>query len=147
MSDQAPVSAAEGHTGAAPHTSELFADLVLHQTQLALMLLGKIPHPDTGKAQCDLDQARVAIDLLEMLELKTRGNLTKDEEALLKHSLMTLRMAFVEAVESGLAQASSQTETKPAAQEQSAASTPAKDSPASAERAGEQPRKRFVKKY
>lgn len=77
----------------------LFSAMVLQQTQTALMLLGQVPHPDTGQTVVDLEAAQVLIDQLEMLEVKTRGNLSKDEEALLKQSLMTARMAFVQAVE------------------------------------------------
>ena len=55
--------------------------------------------PQTGKKERDLEHARVTfIDQLEMLEAKTRGNLDKREEGLLKQSLTGLRLAFVEAV-------------------------------------------------
>ena len=77
----------------------LFAQLVMQQANMAMMLLGKVPHPQTGKTFRDLEGARLFIDQLEMLEAKTRGNLNKDEETLLKQSLMSLRLAFVEAVE------------------------------------------------
>ena len=80
--------------------SALFAQMVMQQSNLALMLLGKAPHPESGQTIRDLDGAKLFIDQLEMLEVKTRGNLTKPEEAFLKQSLMSLRLAFVEAVES-----------------------------------------------
>jgi hypothetical protein len=80
--------------------SALFAQMVMQQANLAMMLLGKVPHPESGHAVRDLDTAKLFIDQLEMLEVKTRGNLTKPEEAFLKQSLMSLRLAFVEAVES-----------------------------------------------
>ena len=80
--------------------SALFAQMVVQQTNMAMMLLGKVPHPQTGKTLHDMDGARMFIDQLEMLEAKTRGNLNKDEASLLKQSLMSLRLAFVEAVES-----------------------------------------------
>ena len=79
--------------------SALFAHLVLQQTNTALMLLGKVPHPETGERVQDLEAAQMFIDLLEMLAVKTKGNLNKREEALLKESLTALRMAFVEAVD------------------------------------------------
>jgi len=78
--------------------SGLFANMVVQQTNLALMLLGKVPHPETGQHVRELDGAKMFIDQLEMLEVKTRGNLEKQEEALLKQSLTMLRLAFVEAV-------------------------------------------------
>jgi hypothetical protein len=62
----------------------LFAQLVMQQSNLAMMLLGKVPHPESGKTVRDLDGAKLFIDQLEMLEAKTKGNLAKPEEALLK---------------------------------------------------------------
>ena len=79
------------------YQSALFASLVLQQTNMGLTLLGKSPHPDTGKMTVDLDSSKLIIDQLEMLNLKTRGNLDKREEQLLKDSLAGLRIAFVEA--------------------------------------------------
>src|SRR5215471_1058756 len=78
----------------------LFAQLVMQQSNLALMLMGRVPNPQSGEVVQDIDGARLFIDQLEMLESKTKGNLNKEEANLLKQSLMTLRLAFVEAVES-----------------------------------------------
>src|SRR4051812_10157466 len=80
--------------------SALFAQLVMQQTNMAMLLMGKVPHPQTGQTVRDIEASRLFIDQLEMLEAKTKGNLTKEEEQLLKQSLMSLRMAFVQAVES-----------------------------------------------
>src|SRR6185437_2781085 len=80
--------------------SALFAQLVVQQSNMAMLLMGKVPHPQTGQTVRDIEAARLFIDQLEMLEAKTKGNLTKDEDQLLKQSLMSLRMAFVESVES-----------------------------------------------
>jgi hypothetical protein len=79
--------------------SALFANMVLQQSQMALMFLGKVPHPESGQPVTDLDAARMFIDQLEMLEVKTKGNLSKDEEGLLRQTLAAVRFAFVEAVE------------------------------------------------
>src|SRR6266481_1195983 len=79
--------------------SALFAQLIMQQANMAMMLLGKVAHPETGQVVKDIDAARLFIDQLEMLEVKTKGNLTKEESALLKQSLMSLRLGFVEAVE------------------------------------------------
>ena len=81
--------------------SALFASMVMQQTNMALMFLGKVPHPQTHETVKDLEVAQMFIDQLEMLEGKTKGNLNKQEESLLKQSLMSLRLAFVEAIESG----------------------------------------------
>ncbi len=122
--------------------SALFAQLVLQQANMALMLLGKVPHPETGKAVKDLDAARLFIDQLEMLETKTKGNLSKEEAGLLKQSLMNLRLAFVEAVETPGPQ-SEPKRTEPAP------STPAEQAaePAASPSEEEEHRKKFSKKY
>lgn len=80
----------------------LFAAHVMQQTSIGMMLLGRVPHPETGQVTRDLDGARLFISQLEMLAFKTRGNLDKREENLLKQSLMELQLAFVEATEKPL---------------------------------------------
>jgi hypothetical protein len=80
--------------------SALFAQLVMQQSNMAMLLMGKVPNPETGQMVRDVEAARLFIDQLEMLEIKTKGNLRKEEEQLLKQSLMSLRMAFVETVRS-----------------------------------------------
>jgi len=80
---------------------------------------------------------------LEMLEAKTKGNLTREEETLLKQSLMTLRLAFVETVESPAPPPSSGVAGPASPSEPAAPPSEDKTSPA----AGEEGRKRFSKKY
>jgi hypothetical protein len=70
----------------------------------ALMYLGQIPDPQTGKGIIALDMAKVHIDLLGVLEEKTKGNLTPDEDRDLKAMLGELRMVFVE-ISRGVAKA------------------------------------------
>jgi hypothetical protein len=73
-----------------------FLDLVgLFNTQ-AMITLGKLANPATGKAEKNLPAARLFIDMLEMLERKTQNNLTSDETKILRTSLTDLRMMFVE---------------------------------------------------
>src|SRR3954462_1163089 len=76
--------------------SALFANMVIQNTNMALMFLGKVPHPQTGQPIKDLESAQMFIDQLEMLAYKTRGNLNAEEKQLLQQSLVSLRMAFVE---------------------------------------------------
>lgn len=76
----------------------LFAQLVMQQANMAFMLLGKVPHPESGQTVRDLEAAQLFISQLEMLEAKTKGNLNAAETGLLQQSLMSLRLAFVEAV-------------------------------------------------
>jgi hypothetical protein len=122
--------------------SALFAHLVMQQSNMAMMLMGKTPHPETGKAVRDLESAKLFIDLLEMLETRTKGNLSKEEQNLLKQTLMAVRMAFVEAVESP----STQSEAKP--QDAGKSAEPEKaPSLESAPPAAEESHKKFTKKY
>ena len=74
--------------------SALFANLVMQQANMALIFLGASPNPETGEIVQDLDTAKILIDQLEMLSLKTRGNLDERESALMKQSLAAVRMAF-----------------------------------------------------
>ena len=62
----------------------------------ALIHLGLEPHPETGERQVNLDAARVPIELLGLLEEKTRGNLDEREAAELKEVLYQVRMMYVE---------------------------------------------------
>lgn len=61
----------------------------------ALMHLGEIPHPDTQERRLDLEAARETIDLIILLETKTKGNLSPAEDKLMKGLLQELQMKFV----------------------------------------------------
>ena len=61
----------------------------------AMIALGQVPNPITGKADLRLPQAKHYIDMLGMLEQKTAGNRSAEESALLYDLLHQLRMAFV----------------------------------------------------
>jgi hypothetical protein len=89
-------------------------------------------HPGTNEITRDLDAARFSIDLLGMLETKTRGNLSPDEERLLAQVLTTLRLNFVEEA----ARKPAPSTEKPASG--STGAPPAADEPAG-ERAGAGP--------
>jgi hypothetical protein len=71
-----------------------FTTFVLSLSTQALMQLGEVKDPDGQVAQ-DLMMARQTIDLLGLLESKTKGNLTGEEEQLLQQILYDLRMRFV----------------------------------------------------
>jgi hypothetical protein len=72
-----------------------FGTLLISLSTQALMLLGEIPDLEGGEARRDLPGARHLIDLIAVLEQKTRGNLDADEAALLERILYDLRMRFV----------------------------------------------------
>jgi hypothetical protein len=73
-----------------------FATFVLSLSHSALMHLGEAPHPETNKIEANLPLAKQNIDLLGLLDEKTKGNLTGDEERLLAQVLFDLRMRYVE---------------------------------------------------
>ena len=125
-----------------------FANQVLQQTNMALMLLGKAPHPESGETIRDIEAARMFIDQLEMLEVKTKGNLSQEEQGLLKQSLMAVRMAFVEAVDAAGKTPSRQEQPAfPSQPAEASAATTAAPTPAPGSAADEEPKKKFTKKY
>jgi hypothetical protein len=135
-----PEANKQGQSSQADQHSALLANLILQQSNMAMLLMGRTKHQDLDKPIKDLEAARLFIDQLEMLEAKTKGNLTKDESALLGQTLMALRLEFVQAVESESG------DKKPVEK-------PAAPEPAPAPEAGkpaEQPEeshKKFSKKY
>lgn len=78
-----------------PMPAASFEMLVTTLATEAMIGLGQFPHPMTGKMHLDAAQARYAIDMLEMLSEKTKGNLTPGEERGMRDLLHQLRMAFV----------------------------------------------------
>jgi hypothetical protein len=76
----------------------------------ALMFCGRIPNPMTGKAERDLDMAQVQISFLEVLEEKTKGNLSEDEEKTLGSYLHEVRMAYIEAARAAKEEAAAKDE-------------------------------------
>jgi hypothetical protein len=73
-----------------------FATFVVSLSHSALIHLGEAPHAEAGSVVQNLPLAKQTIDLLGVLEEKTKGNLTGEEERLLTHVLFDLRMRFVE---------------------------------------------------
>ncbi len=131
--------------------SALFANMVIQQTNTGMMLLGKVPHPETGEFLREVESARMFIDQLEMIEVKTKGNLSKEEDALLRQALTALRMTYVEAVDEPAIK-SPRAETGPPppgpagwgpTRAASPTPPPAAETPAS----GDESRKKFSKKY
>jgi len=77
--------------------TQRFIEFVMMHAQNAALFLGQIPNPKTGESEINLDLARMFIDQLEMVQEKTRGNLTNEETTVLRNALSNLQMAFVEA--------------------------------------------------
>jgi hypothetical protein len=75
-----------------------FGAFIISLGTSALYHMGMVPDPETGKpVEPNLPVARQTIDTVEMLQDKTRGNLSDEESALIKNLLTELRMRFVEA--------------------------------------------------
>jgi len=73
-----------------------FASFVVGLSTEALALMGEMPHPATGERMHDLVGAQQLIDIIGILQDKTRGNLSHDEDTLLDAILFDLRMKYVE---------------------------------------------------
>lgn len=73
-----------------------FITFVMSLSSSALVNLGEVPDPFTNKKEVNLELARHTIDVLGMLEEKTKGNLTKEEQEYLKSLLFELRMKYVQ---------------------------------------------------
>jgi hypothetical protein len=73
-----------------------FFQLVVSLQMAAMQNLGKIASPVSGEVERNLEQAKVSIDMLAMLDEKTKGNLTDEEKKLLEKSLYELRMNYVD---------------------------------------------------
>ena len=72
-----------------------FATFIFSLNSSALVQLGMLEDPMTGETATNLPLAKQTIDLLSMLEEKTRGNLDADEAAMLKNILYDLRILYV----------------------------------------------------
>ena len=77
----------------------LFARLVLMLHAAAMQYLGKIKNPVTDRIERDLGAAQGMIDTLEMLEERTKGNLSHDEARMLSGMLQELRLNYVDEVQ------------------------------------------------
>jgi uncharacterized protein DUF1844 len=73
-----------------------FSTFLLGLSTQALLHLGEIPNPSSGEVETDLIAAKQVIDILGILELKTRGNLEEAERGLVESVLYDLRMKYVE---------------------------------------------------
>jgi hypothetical protein len=79
----------------------LFLQLVLGLQQAAMVALGKLMNPMSGKIERNLEGARNTIDTLAAIEARTRGNLESDEQRVLTQVLTDLRMNYIDEVKKG----------------------------------------------
>jgi len=76
--------------------AQRFVQFVMMQAQNIYYVLGKIPSPDGRPIPPNLDAAKLLIDQLEMVQEKTRGNLSAQESGILDDALKNVRLGFVE---------------------------------------------------
>ncbi len=79
----------------------LFSQVVLMFQGAAWQHMGKVMNPATNKVERDLAQAKHSIDMLGMLEAKTKGNLSDNEQKFLEHALYELRMNYIDEANKG----------------------------------------------
>lgn len=99
MSEQDEKNKTGGSSGF--DNSALFTQLVLSFQAAAWQQMGKVASVISGKIERNIEMARHSIDMLAMLEEKTRGNLNEDESKYLTHVLYELRMNYLEELKKG----------------------------------------------
>jgi hypothetical protein len=73
-----------------------FEELVRMLATQALLYLGAFPDPESGRRMVSLEMAQFQIDMLTMVEEKTKGNLSESEKTMLSRMLYELRLQYVE---------------------------------------------------
>ncbi len=76
-----------------------FMQLVLSLQSAAMFQMGKTASPMTGKIERDMAQARVSIDLIIMMQEKTKGNLSEEEQRIIDSTVYNLQMNYMDEVE------------------------------------------------
>jgi hypothetical protein len=95
------MSGAEQQPGTVTVGSIDFSTHVLSLASSALVAMGKVPPPGGEPVAKDIEMAKHLIDVLGMLEAKTKGNLDESEQKLLQSLLYDLRVAYVDASKAG----------------------------------------------
>ena len=131
--------------------TQRFIEFVMMHAQNAALFLGQIPNPKTGEPETNLDLARMFIDQLEMIQEKTRGNLTNEETMVLRNTLSNLQMAYVEASGAAQPHRAAQTEapqpTGSQPTEQASSAAPEQSPPIASTESESESRKKFTKSY
>ena len=84
-------------TTEAGEMTQLFIQFVMMQQHQALLALGRHPNPVPGSPPANLALGKALIEQLAMIQQKTTGNLTPDEQGVLQTALTNLQAAYVEA--------------------------------------------------
>lgn len=92
--EKKPINPEEEEMSEEQVMAAMFSNLVVQQTRTALYTLGQIPDPHTGERILDLETAQMLIATLEMLQAKTKGNLSEKESNLMNQSIEQLHDVF-----------------------------------------------------
>lgn len=92
-SQQGGAPATDAPQGTSPRID--FPSYILSYYTQGLVLLGEVPNPYTNKKEEDLEAARHTVDILGMLQEKTKGNLSSEENQLLESVLYEVRMKYM----------------------------------------------------
>ena len=80
-----------------PELARKFVQFVMIQAQNILYVLGKIPTPEGDRLPPNLQAAKMMIDHLGLIQIKTQGNLSAQETKIISEALQLVKLAFVEA--------------------------------------------------
>ena len=105
MADDSQKAGDAPATDAAQQVPVTFSTFVLSLSTQALVHLGEIADPASGQVSTDLVAAKQIIDILGVLETKTKGNLDQAEQGLVESMLYDLRMRYVELMRQGAKEA------------------------------------------
>ena len=105
----------EGQRGLPPAD---FKTLISTMVTQAMFAMGAIPDPQTGQRVAHLDLARHHIDMIGVIEEKTKGNLDEEEQTLVTQTLHELRMHYIELSRQAAAQGAGGVGMDPGAQPQ-----------------------------
>ena len=75
-----------------------FTSFIMSLCTQAIIMLGEVANPETGIVSVNLEAAKQTIDILLLLQEKTKGNLTEDEDKLMTELVSSLQMAYVNKV-------------------------------------------------
>jgi hypothetical protein len=96
MAQKSPQAASSPKSSVGERSDDVdFSSLIVSLATQALMMMGEVPGSETSGANLNLDAAKQTIDVLALLEAKTKGNLTPDEQKLMAEILTSLRLAYV----------------------------------------------------
>lgn len=98
--DRAPYGQEQPPLDQEPSQEIDFPSFIISLAASVQISLGAVPHPGSNEVvPCDLPAAKQIIDILAMLQTKTKGNLTDEEAALLEQVLVNLRIHYVRVAE------------------------------------------------